>query len=556
MSRFGFGSHLLFACLLGFPFSVSAQEFDAPAHLSAVDGTALVARDTDLESATAGSPIVAGDRVQTTAGRVEILFADGTALDVDEYSAVELASPTLIRVTLGRIALTVPGASDPAGAARYQIDTPFASVETESPGEFRISLLPDPLDSSRGRTELAVGRGFATLVSDQGSMPLRAGQWSEASSDQAPEAAQSFNSARADAFERWADSQRDTRVSVGTSTNYLPSNLRMYGAELDRDGTWEYDQSNGYVWYPASVGDWQPYSDGYWTSLSSYGWTWVGLEPWAWPTHHYGRWGYVRGRWFWRPDRRFSPAWVSWASAPGYVSWCPIGFDNRPVVSFAETVGARSPWVVLPQHYFGVHDAHVTRNALDVRQLPPSTPFVAQSSSPSLPRRAVPRGTLGPAGRAPASTYPAVGAPINQQPSAPVPVVGEPRRGNPAFWRGRAVPAAPAVVPPAPPPQSPPGSVPRWSAPSIGVPTWSAPSIGVPQWSAPSIPAPAQMPQTPAPVAVPRDGRQHHDGNPPPHVVPPAAPAPPPAASDTAASPPQNQGEESHGRGPGARQPR
>src|SRR5205814_1433611 len=80
-----------------------------------------------------------------------------------------------------------------------------------------------------------------------------------------------------------------------------------------------------------------PYYYGDWSPIRSYGWTWIGLDVWSWPTHHYGRWGYERSRWFWIPNRTWGPAWVSWAAAPGYVSWCPLGFDSRPV--FALSIG-------------------------------------------------------------------------------------------------------------------------------------------------------------------------------------------------------------------------
>jgi len=63
------------------PSQLYAQDVDAdvpPAHLAIVDGTAMLARDTELDSATVGAPLIPGDRVQTTSGRVEIVYA-GTA---------------------------------------------------------------------------------------------------------------------------------------------------------------------------------------------------------------------------------------------------------------------------------------------------------------------------------------------------------------------------------------------------------------------------------------------------------------------------------------------
>ena len=105
---------------------------------------------------------------------------------------------------------------------------------------------------------------------------------------------------------------------------------------------------------------WRPYYYGRWTTLRPWGWTWIGSDPWAWPTHHYGRWGFSSaGAWFWIPGRTWGPAWVSWAYAPGYVSWCPLGWNNRAVFGFNVGVygGYRydhwNAWTVVPHSGFG-----------------------------------------------------------------------------------------------------------------------------------------------------------------------------------------------------------
>ena len=46
-------------------------------------------------------PFVAGDRLRTGAGRVEIAFPDGTAIEVGEDSEVEAISPTRVRLIAG-----------------------------------------------------------------------------------------------------------------------------------------------------------------------------------------------------------------------------------------------------------------------------------------------------------------------------------------------------------------------------------------------------------------------------------------------------------------------
>ena len=299
----------------------------SPAYIAVVDGAATLERDGVAQAAAVNEPFVPGDRIRTAAGRVEVLFPDGTALDVDEHSAVDLQALHLIRLGAGRILLIVARGSDPSVDLRYQVDTPAASARIDGPGEYRIAARSGAAAGSPAETELAVLRGSASLETERGSMPIVAGERTLARDGDAPSYAQAFNSARYDAFDLWSAAQRDARTTVA-STEYLPQDLRMFGGTFDRYGSWEYDEPYGYVWYPTVASGWRPYYRGHWAPYQGRGWTWIGLDVWAWPTHHYGRWGYTRDRWFWIPGRTWGPAWVSWAAAPGYVSWCPLGFDG------------------------------------------------------------------------------------------------------------------------------------------------------------------------------------------------------------------------------------
>jgi hypothetical protein len=217
-----------------------AQDAQPPAYLTVVTGEATLERAGESEPATANMPFVAGDRLRTGAGRVEIAFPDGTAIEVGEYSEVEAISPTRVRLIAGTM----------------------------------------------------------------------------------------------DHIQR--------TVAPSRSASYLPQDLQTYGNTFDQYGSWQYDQPYGYVWYPQVEADWRPYSYGAWSPIRSYGWTWVGAEAWAWPTHHYGRWGYARNAWFWIPGRTWGAAWVSWSFADDYVSWCPLGWNSRPV--FALSIGSRRGW--------------------------------------------------------------------------------------------------------------------------------------------------------------------------------------------------------------------
>jgi len=144
--------------------AVRAQQDTAdipPPHLARVDGTATLDREDVAETATAGVALVPGDRVRTERGRVELLFPDGSALNLDEYSTIELEGPTLLRMSSGRVILFAAGASNPASAVQFQIDTPVASAQTDGPGEYRVSLTGDP---SNPQAEMAVVRGGGALV--------------------------------------------------------------------------------------------------------------------------------------------------------------------------------------------------------------------------------------------------------------------------------------------------------------------------------------------------------------------------------------------------------
>ena len=104
----------LAAALIALP--VRAQDAVPPAHISFVDGSAVVyhafdnlspdARGTrpDSEPAVLNMPIVQGDRVRTFAGgRVDVMFPDGASIAIDPDSEVEFVSATRVRVLSGTI---------------------------------------------------------------------------------------------------------------------------------------------------------------------------------------------------------------------------------------------------------------------------------------------------------------------------------------------------------------------------------------------------------------------------------------------------------------------
>ena len=387
------------ALLLGRSFTVYAQQLpdtavDPPAHVSVVDGAVTLERDGRPEAAPASMPLLAGDRLRTENGRVEVIFGDGATLHLDVSSTVDFQSDEVLRLLEGRLRLTIPGAPRQVS---YRIDSPSGWVEIQLPGEYRVAV------SSKGgapQVEVVVLRGAANLVNDDGQTALRAGERAFATAGTAPSYTYVYNSAAWDAFDRWSDEQRSHRASI--STQYLPETVQPYASTFDRYGSWQYNTTYGSVWYPTVSVGWRPYYHGRWMRYPSFGWTWIGSDAWAWPTHHYGRWGFSAGAWFWIPGRTWGPAWVSWAYAPGYVSWCPLGWDSRPVQYGYGYYGGRyygrwNAWTVVPGGRFGhgYVNANVVAGArLDVHV---RNAFVVRTTAPdyrgggyAVPRNAAP----------------------------------------------------------------------------------------------------------------------------------------------------------------------
>jgi uncharacterized protein DUF6600 len=424
-----------------------AQEAAAPPpHISFVEGVATIQHDGEVQPAAINVPVVDGDRIRTEDGRIEVMFPDGSAIEIDPRSEIEILSEWRYRVLAGTI-------------------------------EHRPARAADP---------------------------------------QSP------------------------------SAQNLPPGLQPYAPSLDQSGDWQYDQSYGNVWYPSVGVDWRPYYDGYWSSVGTYGWTWIGFGSWAWPTHHYGRWGFARNRWFWIPGRSFAPAWVSWAVAPGYVSWCPLGFDSRPVFGLAWSGSSgyysragHDPWrawTVIPRDHFGARGFSVRRAAIEPRHLAASSAFIVQRTAPPAAGRAfsaearssapiaVPRYSPAPAAPryAPTPSVPRYSPTPTAPRYAPTPSV--PRYSTaPATPRYSQAPAAPRYS------QAP--AVPRYAPPTPRYPSAAAtpPVTTLPHARTYNAPVPRAEPY--APRAIPRESTPYRSAPPPPtRSAPPpprSAPAPP-----------------------------
>ncbi len=487
---------------------------DVPAHLSFVEGQVTLERDGRLEPAEPNLALLAGDRIHTLGGRVEILFVDGSALAVDENTQLDLLSDSLVRLLEGRLRLTIPRTTDDLD---YRIDAPAGSVSIRTAGEYRVetgvNAQGDP------QVDLTVFRGSAELFNELGRTLVRAGKYAVAVVNTEPSLPYAANSAAWDDFDRWADDRREARLGP-VSEAYLPEELLDDSGAFDVYGTWGYDATYGNVWYPRVAAEWRPYSQGRWSFTAHYGWLWVGIDRWSWPTHHYGRWGISARGWYWIPDRLWAPAWVAWAAAPGYVSWCPLGFNGRSVIGFRSTGRSYgdpwAAWTVVPAHQF-THDLWVTGHVVAANAIPPAVrgefverPVAPAPVGPAIPRReiapihgptaprgvAVPRAAArGPFDGARTSDRNAAASTRDSIKSAVVdlPAWSDGSRGAPA---ARAVKPAPSAPTPRPNPRSSPAGTPV--APRISAPTVEVPKVDLGRSGSPrAVPRPIDPPTTP-----------------------------------------------------------
>ena len=91
------------ALLLLLPTAAAAQDAPPgpPAHISVVDGTAVLQREGSADAAPSSMPLLVGDRLRTDTGHVEVLFGDGTALERAKMSRLGATGLGLIEAVVG-----------------------------------------------------------------------------------------------------------------------------------------------------------------------------------------------------------------------------------------------------------------------------------------------------------------------------------------------------------------------------------------------------------------------------------------------------------------------
>ena len=231
-----------------FSFGQSGRTYNY-GHIRYAEGEVTLQRALELEAAEAAInvPVMPGDRMWTaTYGRAEVLFADGSVLQMDERTKVDFTAfgetagaETLLRLWNGILMLRIIAAS----AAAYRIDTPAGSIFSVSEGLFRIDV------DETGIATVSVYEGVAELASETGSVLVRTGQRSFVQQGLRPESPFEFNTALYDAFASWSDG-REQLHRHARRIEGVPNEVAVYAGELQHYGNWRHDASYGQVWYP------------------------------------------------------------------------------------------------------------------------------------------------------------------------------------------------------------------------------------------------------------------------------------------------------------------
>jgi hypothetical protein len=305
------------------------------ARLSSMQGgvSFQAAGSPDWSTATLNSSLTTGDRlVADDGGRAE-LEVGGIAARFGSSTDVTVTS-----LTDGLFQLGVPAGTLRLSVYRMnagdtiEVDTPNGAVTVLAPGNFRIET-----NGAGAQTTVSVERGRVELSGPNLSNTLEAGSTVQLSAANGGVQVTSAAHPGPDGFDAWS-SYRDGVLTNSASASLAYVNPDIPGArDLDANGQWETDATDGPIWYPSTVAvGWVPYRYGHWGWVEPWGWVWISDEPWGFAPFHYGRWAYVRNRWGWVPGPRtgrpyYSPALVAFADGGGFgvgvgvSAWFPLG---------------------------------------------------------------------------------------------------------------------------------------------------------------------------------------------------------------------------------------
>ncbi len=277
---------------------------------------------TDWGPAVVNGPLSEGDQIWVPRGsRTEFQLPAGAFIRLDGNSALQVLSSgsgaSQFHLSQGGVYVYAENAQRNI----IQIDTPDASIRANNNAVYRI-------DISDRATDVTVYKGFVEAENRLGQTRVNAGKLLSLG--------QQTNGSLAplgppDAWERWNTARNNQfRDPSGTSTRYLPDELKGYARDFDTGGRWVSVPEYGNVWTPTVlvIREWAPYRHGRWIWRHG-NYIWLPYDPWGWVPYHYGRWTYVaRFGWCWVPPSHrhvhWGPGYVGWVRSGTYIGWVPL----------------------------------------------------------------------------------------------------------------------------------------------------------------------------------------------------------------------------------------
>lgn len=278
--------------------------------------------DSDVSYVRQNSVVRDGDVLWTDkSGEAEVELTGGSWIRLAENTKLEIVSfggdPEL-RIWNGSVYVDQSDRS----RRNIRVATPCGDLGVERASLVRIDL------ADNDRVRVSSYRGHCRAHPPHGSaigLPGGRRLYLEPQSAATPEA---FDAAQRDPFDDYQLSR-----SKYYQDRPLPSEVGGYVTgvhDLSDSGEW-ITVERAHYWRPRVAPEWRPYSSGYWTFIPGIGYTWVSSEPWGYATCHYGRWRHTHDHgWLWLPTTTWAPAYVHWASYPGYRAWAPLDPWDRP----------------------------------------------------------------------------------------------------------------------------------------------------------------------------------------------------------------------------------
>ena len=244
-------------------------------------------------------PVVAGTKVKTEKGRLEIDFGVGATLRLGPGTTAwvrRIPGKTGMKLDMrrGRAELEIWGE---AGTSMI-VKTDFGSISPETQGVLAVSgMSANAILDVRDGSAMVLSGSRGTLVTAPGRLILRRG-----TPQYAPPAAAPNRGRLRDDFTSWAATRREARQARHAS----PASLwESYHRELAEAGTFVRCPWTTVCWKPAEAG-FTPLATGAWIRAGRAE-VWVPSRPWGWATSHYGSWRRLAGSWIWVPDDSFGP---------------------------------------------------------------------------------------------------------------------------------------------------------------------------------------------------------------------------------------------------------